>query len=147
MGSWWSVNFEFSLAPNLIDWSLIGELLHELVGLDIDILLAWWCLWCFDITSEELLSCFGSLLLQAFWVVLSLVCLEELVWISTSWDDHGGVGRSTEHSLIVCNVLWEVLFLPDLTIGILIFSFLWNNTGMGCETWRRPRLLRHHFLF
>jgi hypothetical protein len=136
VGCWWPVDFEFSLASNLIDRRLIGELRDELIGLNVDVLLAWWGLWRLHIASEELLSGLGSLLFEAFWVVLSLVCLEKLVWVSPCWNHHSCIGGPTEHSLIISDVLREVSICIGLTIWILILGFLWNDAGMGSETWR-----------
>ena len=132
----WSVDFEFGLASNFVHGGLIGQLRDELVSLDVDVLFAWWGLWSLHITSEELLGSLGSLLFEAFWVVLSFVCLEKLVWVSASWDHHCCIGGPTEHSFIVSNVLWEVAISISLTIRILILGFLGNDAWMGSEAGR-----------
>ena len=76
MGSWRPVDLELCLGADFINWSLIGQLSNELVSLNVDILFAWGCLWGLNITSEELLSGFGSLLLEALRVVLAFVSLK-----------------------------------------------------------------------
>jgi len=135
--SWGSVDFELSLTSNLVDWRLVSQLRHELVSLNIDVLLAWWSLWRLYVTREEFLSRFCSLLLQTFWVVLALVGLEKLVGVRASWDDHGRVSRATVHSLIEGNVLREVHVRVLLAIRVLILRFGWHNTRVGSEARRR----------
>ena len=70
------MNLEFRLAAYLVNGCLVGELGHELVCLDVDILLAGRGLGSLHIASEELFCCFCSLLFEAFWVILFLVSLE-----------------------------------------------------------------------
>jgi len=125
------IDFKFGLAADLINRSLIGELSHELVSLDIDVLLAWGSLRCLNIASKEFLSCFGALLLKSLGVIFALVSLEQLVGIGASWDNHSGVGTATEYTLIICDVLREVSLLIDLAVWVLIFLLLRNNARMG----------------
>lgn len=70
------VDFKFSLAANLVYGCLVGKLHDELVGLDIDVLLAWGRFGRLHIPSEKLLGSLGALLLQTLWIILALVSLE-----------------------------------------------------------------------
>ena len=144
-----SNDFVLCLAPDLIDWRFICELVYELVGLYINILLAWWSLRCLDVSSEELLGSLCSLLFQAFWVIFFLVSLEKLVWVSACRDHHGSIGATTENSLIVGNVLRVVFLLLAVPIGIFVFCFVGNNSRVGSKTLATLRrlLLGKHFEF
>ena len=133
MGRWWSHNLILSLASNLVDWCLVGQLGNELVSLNVDVLFAWWRLRRLDITSEELLGCFCPLLLQAFWVVFALVGLEQLVRVGAGWNNHGSIGASSEDSLVIGDILREVLLLLTLTVRIFIFGFVRHNARMCCK--------------
>ena len=133
MGRWRPVDFELSLAANLINRCLIGELGYELVGLNINVLLAWGRLGRFDISGEELLGGLGSLLLQPLWVVLALVGLKQLVRVRPSWDHHRCVGASSEDTLIVHDILWVVLLFGIVSVRVLVLVFLGNHARMGRE--------------
>ena len=133
MGCWWSVELVLGLASDFIDWGLVGELGDELVSLDVDVLLAWRCFRRFDISCEELLGGFCPLLFEAFWVVFALVGLEQLVGVRSCRDDHGGIGTSTEDSLVVGYVLRVVLFLLGSTVRILVLGFVRHNAWMCGE--------------
>ena len=133
MRSWRSLNFEFSLAANLIDRCLVSKLLYKLISLDVNILLAWGRLRCLNVSCEELLCSFGSLLFKTLRVIFSLVCLEKLIRVSSSGNDHSSVGASTEHALVKGNVLWEVLLGVSATVRILILLFLGDDTRMCRE--------------
>ena len=56
------------------------------------------------------------------------VCLEKLIGVSASWDDHGGVGGPTEHTFVESDILGSVLGLGT-TVGVLIFVFRVDDTG------------------
>ena len=127
------MHFEFGLAANLIDGSFVCELGHKLISLNVNILLAWGRLGCLNVSREELLCCFGSLLLETLRVILPLVGLEKLVRVSTCRNDHGGVCTSTEHALVKGNVLREVFLSVSATVRILILLFLGDDAGMGRE--------------
>ena len=144
-----SIDFELSLASDFVNRCFVCQLGHELICLNINVLLAWWRLWRLNIASEEFLSGLRSLLLKALRVVLALVCLEKLVGVGTGGNDHGGVGASTEHTLIVHDVLGEVRITTDLTIRVLVFLLLGDNSGVGSEALaaRAARLLHHIFEF
>ena len=96
-------------------------------------MLAWGRLRCLNVSCEELLCCFGSLLFKTLRVILSLVCLEKLIRVSSSGNDHGGVSASTEHALVKGDVLWEVLLGVGATVRILILLFLGNDARVGRE--------------
>ena len=147
MRSWRLVDFELSLARNLIHGCLVGKFSDELVSLDVDVLFAWGSFGRFHITSEELFSCFGSLLLKTLWVILALVRLEQLVGVGSCRNHHGSVGASSEDSLVVHDVLREVLLLRCVTIGVLVFLLLRNHSWV-CSEALAPRTTRllHHFL-
>ena len=147
MGSWRPVDFEFGLASNLVDRGLISELSDELVGLNIDILFAWGSLWCLDIACEELLSRLSSLLFEALGVVLALISLEELVRVGPCGDNHGCIGATSEHTLIIHDVLREVLLLRSVPIRVLILLLLRNDARVRSEALAsRTTGLLHHFL-
>ena len=113
--------------------------------MNVDILLAWGRLRSLNVSREELLCCFGSLLLETLWIVLPLVGLEKLVRVSTSGDDHSGVCTSAEHALVKGNVLREVLLGVSATVRVLILLFLGDDAGMGREALpaSAARLLQH----
>ena len=146
MGRGRPVHLELGLAADLVDRGLIGELSYELICLNVDILLAWGRLWGLHIPGEELLCSFGSLLLQTLGVVFALVGLEKLVGVCASWDYHGGVGASAEHTLVMHDVLGEVLLSVSVSIRVLILLFLSDYSGVRGESLRATagRLL-HHF--
>lgn len=96
-------------------------------------MLARGCLWRLHVTSEELLGSLGTLLLETLWVILAFVCLEQLVRICSSRDNHGSVSASPEHTLIMGDVLREVRFLVDPAIWVLILLFLGHDAGMGSK--------------
>ena len=128
-----SHDFVFCLTSDLIDRSLVCQLIYKLIRLYIDVLFAWRCLWGLNISSKELFCCFCSLLFEPFWVIFFLVSLEELVRVSSSWNHHSSISASSENSLIVSNVLWIVLFFLSATIWIFIFGFVWDNSWMGSK--------------
>ena len=135
MRGWRAIHLELSLATDLIDWSFVSELSNELVGLDVNVLLTWGSLWRLDIPGEELLGSLGSLLFEALRIIHSLVCLEELIRVGSRGDDHGSIGASTEDSLIVSNILREIVFsLTATAIRVLVFSFTGDNARMRSET-------------
>ena len=127
------MNFEFSLATNLINGRLIGQLGDELIRLNIDVLLAWGRLWRLHIAREKLLGRLGTLLLQPLRVVLTLVRLEQLVGIRAGRDDHGGVGAAAENALIVGDVLREIRILIDSAVWVLVLLLLAHDAGVGRE--------------
>ena len=139
------VYLELGLAPDLVDRGLVSELSHELVRLDVDVLLAWGRLRRFHVPSEELLRRLGSLLLKVLRVVLPLVRLEKLVWVGAGRNDHGGVGATPEDALVVHDVLGVVLLLVGPAIGVLILLLLSDDAGVGGETLATLRGLLHHF--
>ena len=70
------VDLELRLNANLVAGRLVSELRNELVGLNVDVLLAWRCFRRLDVPSEEFFCGLRPLLLQALRIILSLVCLE-----------------------------------------------------------------------
>ena len=140
-----AVNFKLSLDADLVARRLIGKLRNKLVSLCIDIRLAWWSLWRFDISREELLCGFSFLALDHFGVMLLLVRLEQLVGVSAGWDHHCGVGTSTEHAFVEGDVLWVVLFTLDAAVGVLVFLFVGHNAGVGGETALVLGVAQHFF--
>ena len=130
------LHFEFSLAADLVDGSLISQLRDELIGLDVNVLLAWGRLRRFDISGEKLLSGLGALLFETLWVVFALVSLEQLVGVSTSGDDHGSVSASSEDTLVIGDVLGEILLFISATIGVLILLLVVDNEGLGRKSLR-----------
>ena len=146
MRGWRAIHLELSLATDLIDWSFVSELSNELVGLDVNVLLTWGSLWRLDIPGEELLGSLGSLLFEALRIILSLVCLEELIRVGSRGDDHGSIGASTEDTLVESDVLREVLLGMRTTVGILVFLLLGDDPGMCSEPLSASsatRLLQH----
>ena len=146
MRGWRAIHLELSLATDLIDWSFVSELSNELVGLDVNVLLTWGSLWRLDIPGEELLGSLGSLLFEALRIILSLVCLEELIRVGSRGDDHGSIGASTEDTLVESDVLGEVLLGMRTTVGILVFLLLGDDPGMCSEPLSASsatRLLQH----
>ena len=140
------IHFELSLATDLVNGGFVGELSHELIGLDVDILLTWGSLWRLDIPSKELLGSLGSLLLQTFWIILSLVGLEKLIGVSARWDNHSCIGAAAENTLIERDVLWEVLLSIRPSVGILVLLLLGDDSGMCSKplpTCSTARLLQH----
>ena len=134
MGCRWRIYLELGLASNLVNRCLISELSDKLVSLNVNVLFAWWGLGRLNIPCEELFSGLGSLLLEALRVVLAFVRLEKLVRVGSCRNDHGSVRASTEHTLVVHDVLREVLILISATIWVLVFLFLGYDAGMGCKT-------------
>ena len=132
-----SVDFELSLAADLIHGGLVGQLAHKLVRLNVDILFAWRRLGRLHISREEFFRGLGSLLLESFGVVLALVGLEKLVGVGSCGNDHGGIGAPAEHPLIKCDVLRHVLLWGRLTVRVLVLGFGWHHAGMGSEAGRR----------
>jgi len=130
------LHLELSLAADLIDGSLISELRDKLISLDVNILLAWSSLGRFDISGEKLLSGLGALLLETFWIIFALVGLEELVGVGTSGDDHGGVGAASEDTLVISDVLGEVLLVVGATIGVLVLLLVVDDEGLGRKSLR-----------
>lgn len=146
MRGWRAIHLELSLATDLIDWSFVSELSNELVGLDVNVLLTWGSLWRLDIPGEELLGSLGSLLFEALRIILSLVCLEELIRVGSRGDDHGSIGASTEDTLVESDVLREVLLGMRTTVGILVLLLLGDDPGMCSEPLSASsatRLLQH----
>ena len=127
MGHCTDLQSEFRLTANFIARCLVCQLLHELISLYVDVLLAWGRLRRLDVTREEFLRGLGPLLLEALRVVLALVGLEELVGVGARWDDHGSVGAATEDSLVEGDVLGHVLFLICGTVGVLILRLVMHN--------------------
>ena len=74
------------------------------------------------------------MLLQALRVVLALVRLEKLVGVCAGWDDHRGIGASAEHTLVIHDVLGEVLILVRPTVRVLILLFLSDYAWVSRET-------------
>ena len=147
MRSWRPVDFEFSLASDFVNRGLISELSNELVSLNIDILFAWGRLRGLHVTSEELFGGLGSLLLEALRVILALVCLEELIGVGARGDDHRCIGTASEHTLVVHDVLGEVLLLRRVPIRVLILLFLRHYARVGREALTSSTTgLLHHFL-
>ena len=130
------LHLELSLAADLIDGSLISELRDKLISLDVNILLAWSSLGRFDISGEKLLSGLGALLLETFWIIFALVGLEELVGVGASGDDHGGVGAASEDTLVISDVLGEVLLVVGATIGVLVLLLVVDDEGLGRKSLR-----------
>ena len=146
MRGWRAIHLELSLATDLIDWSFVSELSNELVGLDVNVLLTWGSLWRLDIPGEELLGSLGSLLFEALRIILSLVCLEELIRVGSRGDDHGSIGASTEDTLVESDVLRVVLLGMRTTVGILVLLLLGDDPGMCSEPLSASsatRLLQH----
>ena len=133
MRGWRPINLEFRLTTNLIYRSLIRELRHKLISLYVNVLLAWWSLGCFDITSEKLFGSFRSLLLQTLRVIFALIGLEELIGVSASGDHHSGIGTSTENTFIKHDILRVVLLGAGSSVWVLILLFLCDNTRMSCK--------------
>ena len=73
------------------------------------------------------------MLLETLGIILTLVRLEELVGICPSWDNHGRISASSEHTLVECDVLREVGLLVDRAIWILILLLIVNYTRVGRE--------------
>ena len=134
MGCRWRIYLELGLASNLVNRCLISELSDKLVSLNVNVLFAWWGLGRLNIPCEELFSGLGSLLLEALRVVLAFVRLEKLVRVGSCRNDHSSVRASAEHTLVVHDVLREVLILISATIWVLVFLFLGYDAGMGCKT-------------
>ena len=150
MGCWWRIYLELSLTSDFVNWRLICELGHKLVSLNIDILFAWRCLWCLDIASEKLLCSFRSLLLEALRVIFALICLEELVGVCASGDNHRGIGAPTENTFIIHDILREVLIGVCATVRVLILLFLSDYARVCRETLpasSATRLLQHFLNF
>ena len=150
MGCWWRIYLKLSLTSDFVNWRLICELGHKLVSLYVDILFAWRCLRCLDIASEKLLGSFRSLLLEAFRVIFALICLEELVGICASGDNHRGIGAPTENTFIIHDILWEVLIGVRATVRVLILLFLSDYARVCRETLpasSATRLLQHFLNF
>ena len=147
MGRGRPIDFKLSLAANLIHRCLVSQLSHELVSLNVNILLSWRCLWRLNVSGEELLSGLGSLLFQALGVVLALVCLEKLVRVCASWDNHGSVGASPEDTLIVHDILREVLLSGIVSIRVLVLVLLGNDAGMSRKALASLILLQHFLNF
>ena len=146
MRGWRAIHLELSLATDLIDWSFVSELSNELVGLNVNVLLTWGSLWRLDIPGEELLGSLGSLLFEALRIILSLVCLEELIRVGSRGDDHGSIGASTEDTLVESDVLRIVLLGMRTTVGILVLLLLGDDPGMCSEPLSASsatRLLQH----
>ena len=146
MRGWRAIHLELSLATDLIDWSFVSELSNELVGLYVNVLLTWGSLWRLDIPGEELLGSLGSLLFEALRIILSLVCLEELIRVGSRGDDHGSIGASTEDTLVESDVLRIVLLGMRTTVGILVLLLLGDDPGMCSEPLSASsatRLLQH----
>ena len=141
----WPIDLELRLAANLIHWCLVSELSHELVRLNVDVLLALGSLRRFHISCEELFGSFGTLLLQSFGVILALVRLEELIGVGASRDNHGRVGASTEDTLVVHDVLGVVLLNIGPSVRVLVLVLLVDDARMGSEA-LAARVLRQHFL-
>ena len=133
MGRWRPVDFELSLATDLINRCLISELSNKLVRLNINVLLAWGSLRRFNVPGEELLGGLGSLLLQPLRVILALVGLEQLVRVRSSWDHHRCVGATSEDTFVVHDVLWVVLLAGIVSVRVLVLVLLGNDARMGRE--------------
>ena len=140
------IHFELSLATDFVNGGFVSELGHELIGLDVDVLLAWGSLWCLDISCEELLGSLGSLLLQTLWIILSLVGLEKLIGVGARWDNHSCIGAAAEDTLIERDVLREVLLSIRPSVGILVLLLLGHDSGMRSKplpTCATAGLLQH----
>jgi len=133
VGCGWSVNLKLGLATNLINRGFVGKFSNELVSLNVDVLLARWCLGGLNIPGEEFLSSFGSLLLEALRVVLALVGLEKLIGVGSSRDYHSCIGASTEDTLVMHNILRKVFIPVCVSIRILILLFLCNYSRVRGE--------------
>lgn len=149
MGCWRTVYFEFCLATDFVYWGLISQLGYELVRLNIDILFSWRGLWSFDISCKEFFSRLCTLLLQTLRVILSFVCLEQLIWIGACGNNHGCVSASTEDTFVVGYILRVVRLLVNISVRIFILllrihnSWMSSKTLSSCATW----LLHHLFEF
>ena len=102
-----NVDLDLGLAANFIAGSLVGQLLDELVRLNVDILAALKWLGSSNVSSEELFGSCCSCLRLSFGSLLSVV--EDLVRVLSSWDDHLSVSTSSEDSPVIHDVLWIVL--------------------------------------
>ena len=150
MRCWRCLHLKLSLTTDFVHWRFISELSDELISLNVNILFAWGCLRCLDISSEKFLSGFRSLLFEAFGVIFALVCLEELIGVSSCRDDHRSIRAPTENTLIVHDVLWIVFILVSTAIRVLILLFLGYYARMCRETLpasSTTRLLQHFLNF
>jgi hypothetical protein len=136
-----ALDFESSLASDFVDRGLVSQLRDKLVGLDVDVLFTRRCFRSFNVTGEEFFSCLSALLFLLFRIVFSLVRMEELVGVRASRDNHGGVGASTEHTLIVHNIVRGVLLSAYMTIRILVLGLGLHYTGSSCKTLRSTLLM------
>jgi len=101
-----AIDFNLSLNSNLVARRFVGEFLHKLVGLDVDVLSPLERLRGPHVASEELLSCCSSCLSLRLCALLSVV--EDLLWVVAGRNDHGSIGAASEHSAIVHDVLGVV---------------------------------------
>lgn len=128
------MNLKFSLASNLIDRGFICQLSHELISLNVNILLSWRCFRRFDITSEKFFCRLRALLLKTLRIIFALICLKQLIRVCSRRYDHCSIGASSENSLIVHDVLRIILISVGSTIWILILLFLSNYARMRGKT-------------
>jgi hypothetical protein len=134
---------EVGLVGDLVARGLVGKLGDKLVGLDIDILFAGKGFRGPHIASEEFFSGLSSLLLDFLRIKSFLVGLEKLVRVGASRDDHGGVGGSTENTLVKGDVL-GLVFRLGTTVGVFILLLLVNDTRL--RTVEALALLLFHHL-
>ena len=134
MRSRWRVHLKLSLASNFVHWCLVCELCDKLISLNVDVLFPWRCLRCLDITGEKLLGRFGSLLFEAFRVIFALICLEELIGVGAGRDDHRSISAPTENTLVIHDILREVLVGVRTSVRVLVLLFLRDYAWMCRET-------------
>ena len=105
-----AVDFVFGLAADFVAGCLVRKFGHELIGLSIDVGLAWRGFRGLNISREKFFRRLGLLRFQLLGVKLLFVSLEELVWVSARRNDHGCVCTSSEDTFIVHDVLRVILF-------------------------------------
>jgi hypothetical protein len=60
--------------------------------------------------------------------------MEKLVGVRASRNNHGGVSASTEHTLIIHNIVRSVLFSTLMTIRVLVLGLGLHYTRSSCKT-------------
>lgn len=127
--TYWSVHPEQSLNCNFVAWSFISQFFYELISLNVNILSSSWSLWCSNVSGKEFFSCLSSLLLFHLCVVLFLV-LEQVIRVSTCWNDHSSISWSSVHSLVKHDIWWHIFSKHNKKIRNLLFQC--NVRRMAC---------------
>lgn len=143
-GSLRALYLDLGLAANLIAWSLISELLDELISLNVDVLSALKRLRSSLVTGEELFTSSGTGLGLGLGSRLSII--KERVGIVLRRQNHGGISGASLDTFVIHDVLRVVI--PKQRLVLMRYKMKLNHDAArhGFACWNEPLTLieLHH---